>query len=76
VLGRAGTVLGIGAGIGVLLAIAANPLLTMVVYQASSRDPLILGAGAGMMVLIGLIAVWTPALRALRIDPATTLRES
>ena len=76
VLGRAGIVLGIGAGIGVLLAIAANPLLTMVVYQASSRDPLILGAGAGMMVLIGLIAVWTPALRALRIDPAATLRES
>ena len=76
VLGRTGTVLMVGAASGVLLAIAASPLLSMVVYQASSRDPVILVTGAITMVLIGLAAAWTPARRAVRIDPAITLRES
>jgi ABC-type antimicrobial peptide transport system permease subunit len=50
--------------------------LALVVYQASSRDPVVLTAGATMMVLIGLAAAWVPARRALRIDPALTIRES
>jgi predicted permease len=76
VLGRTGVVLMAGGASGVLLAIAASPLLSMVVYQASSADAVILAAGAGTMVLIGLTAAWAPARRALRIDPAVTLRES
>lgn len=76
VLGRVGIMLTGGDAAGVALAIAAGPLLSMVVYQASSRDPLILAAGAGLMVVIGLAAAWAPAHRALRIDPAVTLRET
>ena len=75
VLGRAGIVLITGGGVGVILAIVARPVLASVVYQASSRDPLMLAAGAGMMVFIGLMAAWAPARRILRIDPAVTLRE-
>ena len=76
VLGRVGIVLAAGATAGAALAFAASPLLAMVVYQASSRDPLILSAAAATMVLIGLTAAWAPAHRALRIDPAVTLRET
>jgi ABC-type antimicrobial peptide transport system permease subunit len=47
-----------------------------VVYQASSRDPVVLTGGATLTVLIGLAAAWVPARRALRIDPALTIRES
>ena len=76
VLGRTAIILAAGAAAGAVLAFAASPLLAMVVYQASSRDPLILSVAAATMVLIWLAAAWTPARRALRIDPAVTLRES
>ena len=73
-LGRTGIVLTAGATIGAILAIAASPLLAMVVYHASSRDPLILLVAAGTMVLIGLSAAWVPARRAMRIDPVVAHR--
>jgi len=76
VLGRTAIILAAGAASGAGLAFAASPLLAMVVYQASSRDPLILAVAAATMVLIGLAAAWTPARRALKIDPAITLREA
>jgi macrolide transport system ATP-binding/permease protein len=45
------------------------------VYQATSRDPVVLAGVAGAMFLLGLLATWLPARRALSIDPATLLRE-
>jgi ABC-type lipoprotein release transport system permease subunit len=45
------------------------------VYQASSRDPLVLCAVALAMALLGLLATWLPARRASAIDPAILLRE-
>jgi len=76
ILGRVGTVLVAGGAVGVALAVATGPLLSMVVYQASSRDMRILTIAIVTMVLIGLAAAWTPARRALNIDPAITLRDS
>jgi predicted permease len=76
VLGRTGLLLITAGSAGVVLASAASSALALVVYQASSRDPVVLTAGATMMVLIGLAAAWVPARRALRIDPALTIRES
>jgi len=76
VLGRTGVLLITASGVGFVLASAASSVLALVVYQASSRDPVVVTAGATMMVLIGLTAAWVPARRALRIDPAVTIRES
>ena len=75
ILGRVASVLVIGAAAGVALAIASGPLLSLVVYQASSRDARVLSAAGATMVLIGLAAAWTAARRALRVDPAVTLRD-
>ena len=44
-------------------------------YQASPRDPLVLGGVVVAMLLLGLMATWIPAQRALSIDPLTLLRE-
>jgi predicted permease len=74
VLGRIGIVLAAGATVGGILAFAASPLLAMVVYQASSRDPVMLSAGAATMLLIGLSAAWVPARRAVKVDPVIALR--
>ncbi len=50
-------------------------MLASIVYQASSRDPLVLAGVVVAMLLLGLVATWIPAQRALSIDPLTLLRE-
>jgi ABC-type lipoprotein release transport system permease subunit len=45
------------------------------VYQATSRDPFVLAAVVLTMLLLGLLATWIPAQRALSIDPLKLLRE-
>jgi ABC-type lipoprotein release transport system permease subunit len=47
----------------------------MIVYQASPRDPLVLAGVVLAMLLLGLLATWIPARRALSIDPLVLLRE-
>ena len=53
----------------------ATRVLAFIVYQATPRDPLVLGGVVLAMVLLGLIATWIPARRALSVDPAILLRE-
>ena len=74
-LGRAIELLAFGSASGLLLGILASRLLGSIVYQATPRDPLVLGGAVLAMSLLGLIATWLPAQRALSVDPATLLRE-
>jgi len=74
-LGRAFKLLTFGSAAGLLLGIIASRLLAAIVYQATPRDPLVLAGVVLAMALVGLIATWIPAQRALSIDPATSLRE-
>jgi hypothetical protein len=67
--------LGIGSGGGVLLGVLASRLLASIVYEATPRDPLVLAGAAIAMILIGAIASWIPARRALGVEPARLLRE-
>jgi ABC-type antimicrobial peptide transport system permease subunit len=50
-------------------------VLAYIVYQATPRDPLVLGGVVLAMALVGLVAASIPAQRALSIDPAILLRE-
>jgi ABC-type lipoprotein release transport system permease subunit len=50
-------------------------VLAVVVYHATPRDPLVLAAVVLAMGLLGLLATWIPAQRALSIDPMILLRE-
>jgi ABC-type antimicrobial peptide transport system permease subunit len=45
------------------------------VYQATSRDPLVLVGAVIAMFVVGLVATWIPARRALSVDPLILLRE-
>jgi ABC-type antimicrobial peptide transport system permease subunit len=74
VLSRVSTLVTIGAAIGVVLALAAAPLLASIVYQASPLDPIVLGGVVVIMVAVGLVSCWGPAKRSLRIDPVLALR--
>ena len=74
-LGRAFKLLAFGSAAGLLLGILASRLLALIVYQATSRDPLVLVGVVLAMLLLGLLATWIPAQRALSIDPMILLRE-
>jgi predicted permease len=74
-LGRALRLLAIGSLAGLILGILASRVLASIVYQATSRDPLVLAGVVLAMVLLGLIATWIPAQRALSLDPLVLLRD-
>jgi ABC-type antimicrobial peptide transport system permease subunit len=74
-LGGAFKLLAFGSGAGLLLGLLASPVLAFIVDQATPRDPIVLAAVVLAMALLGLVATWIPARRALSIDPLRLLRE-
>jgi ABC-type antimicrobial peptide transport system permease subunit len=74
-LGRAVRLLAFGSAAGLVLGILASRVLASIVYQATSRDPLVLAGVVVAMALLGLVATWIPARRALSVDPMMLLRE-
>jgi ABC-type antimicrobial peptide transport system permease subunit len=74
-LGRALRLLGIGSLAGLALGLLATRVLSYIVYQATPRDPFVLGGVVATMLALGLIASWIPARRALAVNPLILLRE-
>jgi ABC-type lipoprotein release transport system permease subunit len=74
-LGRTFKLLAFGSAAGLLLGILASWVLAFIVYQATPRDPLVLTGVVVAMALLGVVATWIPAQRALSINPAILLRE-
>ena len=74
-LGRAFRLLAIGSAAGLILGLLATKVLAFVVYQATPRDPLVLAGVVLAMLLLGLVATWIPAQRALSVNPLILLRE-
>jgi ABC-type antimicrobial peptide transport system permease subunit len=58
-----------------ILGVLAARVLAFIVYQATPKDPVILGGVVLTMLCVGLVAAWLPARRALAVDPMILLRE-
>jgi ABC-type antimicrobial peptide transport system permease subunit len=67
--------LAFGSVAGLILGLLATKVLAFIVYQATPRDPLVLAGVVLAMALLGLVATWIPAQRALSVDPMMLLRE-
>jgi predicted permease len=74
-LGRAFRLLAIGPAMGMILGVLATRVLSNIVYQATPRDPIVLGGVILSMLTVGLVASWIPARHALAVDPMILLRE-
>ena len=74
-LGRAFRLLAIGSIAGVILGLLATRVLSSIVYQATPKDPMVLGGVILTMLAVGLVAAWIPARHALAVDPMILLRE-
>jgi predicted permease len=74
-LGRSIKLLVVGSAAGLLLGVLASRVLAFIVFTATPRDPLVLAGVVLAMALLGIVATWIPARRALSVDPLVLLRE-
>ncbi len=74
-LGRTFRLLAIGSIAGMVLGVLATSVLSSIVYQATPKDPVILGGVILTMLCVGVIAALVPARRALAVDPMILLRD-
>lgn len=63
-----------GILIGATATFFAGRLLTAILYGVSPRDPAAYISALTLMIAVSLLACWNPAARAIRTDPARTLR--
>ena len=74
-IGRPMLLLGLGSLLGLGFGALASKVLGVIVYEATSRDPIVLFGVVLSMALIGALAAWLPARRALAVEPSRLLRE-
>jgi predicted permease len=65
----------IGAGVGVLSALAATRALSSLLYGVDASDPLTFAVVTTALVSVALFASWLPARRAAAVEPQSVLKE-
>ena len=75
VLGRAARLAALGIALGVVLTLAAGKALASQLYGVSAGDWSAIASASALMLLVALAAGFVPARRAIRTDPAVTLRQ-
>jgi ABC-type antimicrobial peptide transport system permease subunit len=74
VLGEGLRVVGIGAIIGLIMAAGLAYAARSVLFGISAADPVTFVGVTGVVLLVGILAMWAPAVRAMRVDPVRTLK--
>jgi predicted permease len=74
VLGRGLLIVGIGLPAGLLLSVAAAPVIRELVLGVNASDPLTLAGVAALLACVTLAACYIPARRAMRADPTVALK--
>jgi predicted permease len=74
VIGQAMTVVAIGVGVGIPLALVGARSLRALLYGVTPFDPVPLGLGAAVLVTIGALAALVPSRNAARVDPLIAIR--
>ena len=67
-------VVGVGVTLGAIAALVLGRWIAPLLFDVSPRDPGVFACVAGLVVAIAVAASAVPALRAARVDPASTLR--
>ena len=65
-----------GLVVGIFLSLATTNVLRQQLFGVSAHDPLTLGGVGTLLLTIGVLALYVPARRAMRIPPIVALNES
>jgi putative ABC transport system permease protein len=74
VLARLALLVILGVAIGAGVSAWASQFVASLLFGLEPRDPATFVGAAGLLIVVGLLAGWLPAWRAVRVDPATVLR--
>jgi putative ABC transport system permease protein len=74
IVGQGARVILIGVTVGLAAAFALTRLMSGLLFGVSPTDPLVFAAIPGILVMIGLLASYVPAIRATKVDPMAALR--
>ena len=69
----AGTSVGLGIAAGLALSFGLNRLIVRWI-ESGTRDPIMVLAASGLLILVAALACMVPARRALAVDPMAALR--
>ena len=74
ILREGSAMLAAGLVLGLLLAVATGKIVSSMLYEVSSLDPIAFTVAPIVLAAAGLLATWLPARRATRISPMAALR--
>jgi ABC-type antimicrobial peptide transport system permease subunit len=74
ILREAAGVIAVGIPVGLALSLGASRFVRSLLYDISPLDARVYGAAIVAMAIVGLLAAYLPARRAMRVDPITALR--
>ncbi len=74
VLGHGARITLPGVVMGVLVALASARVLSGLLYEVSTLDPVTYVSVAGILVIVSILATYLPAHRATRADPLVSMR--
>ncbi|MBI3406179.1 MAG: ABC transporter permease [Acidobacteria bacterium] len=65
---------GMGAGVGLLAAIAASRLISSLLFEVTGADPMTIVSATLLLAAVAAVAAYVPARRASTVDPMVALR--
>jgi putative ABC transport system permease protein len=74
VIGEGLQVVGVGAVIGLIMAAGLAYAARSLLFGISAADPATFMMVTAIVLIVGILAMWAPAVRAMRVDPVRTLR--
>jgi putative ABC transport system permease protein len=75
VLRQAMLLTAVGVVVGIVGALALTRTIKSLLFEVSATDPLVFTAIPVLLVLVSLVACYTPARRATKVDPLVALRD-
>jgi predicted permease len=76
VLWKTTRLVGVGIVLGVAMSFGSGRFIGSLLYGVTPTNPLVVGAAALMLAIVGIAAAWLPARRASLTDPADVLRQT
>jgi ABC-type antimicrobial peptide transport system permease subunit len=74
ILRQVGVMTAIGGVVGIGAAVGLGRVAQSLLFEMAGNDPAVLGAAAGTLALVALVAGLVPAIRASRVEPTQALR--
>jgi ABC-type antimicrobial peptide transport system permease subunit len=64
----------VGAAAGLAIGLLLARVSASILFGVNASDPATFAVVTGTVILVAVAAIWSPAVRAMRVDPVRSLR--